>query len=287
MHKSSKEHLLIGAHTSTAGGVHNALLEGLAIGATTVQIFTSNQKQWKGRVFSEEEIQLWKEHIKITGMKKIMSHGSYLINLGSLNQELLQKSGIALREEIHRCHELEIDFLNFHPGAATSGTVEQCLEQIVRSLKKYESLCEKGATRLLLETTAGQGNSVGHEFAQLAYILGELKGKIPLGICIDTCHIFSAGYDIRTKQDWQQTLETFDAVIGVKHLYAFHINDSMKPLGARRDRHAHIGQGEIGLEAFSFIMTHPKLREIPKYLETPKDLSLWTKEIALLRNLAE
>lgn len=287
MHGTPEEKLLIGAHTSTAGGIHNALLEGLAIGATTVQIFTSNQKQWKGRVLSEEQIELWKVTLKETGLKKIMSHGSYLMNLGSANQELLRKSQEAFGEEIERCHSLDIDFLNFHPGAATSGTVEQCLDQIVHSLKKFTHLYEKGKTRLLLETTAGQGNSVGHEFEQLSYIIGKVEDKIPLGVCIDTCHIFSAGYDIRTQSAWEEVLEEFDTIIGLKYLHAFHVNDSMKPLGARRDRHAHLGNGEIGLEAFRFIMTHPKLREIPKYLETPKDLGKWTEEIALLRKMSE
>lgn len=287
MAKTPPEKLLIGAHTSTAEGVHNALLQGQEIGATTIQLFTSNQKQWKGREITSEIVNLWEETRKETGLKKIMSHNSYLINLGSPKKELLQKSIDAFRAEIERCHKLKIDFLNFHPGAATSSTSEECLEQIVRSLKKLEKLCSKGPTRLLLETTAGQGSSVGHEFEHLAFILEELGRKIPIGVCIDTCHIFVAGYDIRTKKTWENTLQEFDEVIGLKHLYAFHLNDSMKPFGSKRDRHAHLGEGEIGMEAFRFVMTHPKIREIPKYLETPRGPTVWEEEIAQLRKFAK
>lgn len=287
MANTPPEKLLIGAHTSAAGGVHNALLQGREIGATTIQLFTSNQKQWKGREITDEMAQLWKDTRKETGLKKIMSHDSYLINLGSPNEELLEKSLEAFRSEIERCHKLEIDLLNFHPGAATTSTVEECLDQIVSSLKTCEKLCAKGSTRLLLETTAGQGSSVGHKFQHLAYILEGVKGIIPIGVCIDTCHIFVAGYDIRTKEGWQATLEEFDRIIGLKHLYAFHLNDSMKPFNSRRDRHAHLGAGEIGMESFQFLMHNEHTREIPKYLETPEGPPVWKEEIALLRKFAK
>lgn len=280
------EKLLIGAHTSAAGGVYNALLQGKEIGATTIQLFTTNQKQWKGREISDEMAQLWKKTKKETGLKKIMSHDSYLINLGSPNEENLEKSLQAFQSEIERCHKLEIDYLNFHPGAATTSTEEECLQQIVRSLKKFEKLCAKGNTRLLLETTAGQGSSVGHKFEHLAYILERVKGALPIGVCIDTCHIFVAGYDIRTKAGWEATLEEFEKIIGLKHLYAFHLNDSLKPFASRRDRHAHLGKGEIGLESFKFLMQHPVTRELPKYLETPEGPPVWKEEIALLRSFA-
>lgn len=287
MGKISAEKLLIGAHCSTQGGVHNALLEGQQIGATTIQMFTSNQKQWKGRVITDEILTLWQEAKEETGIDTVMSHDSYLINLGSNKEDLLAKSHEAFKNEIERCHQLEIDYLNFHPGVATTSTVEECLDQIVKSLKKFEKQCARGNTRLLLETTAGQGTSVGHEFEHLAYILSEVGDRIPLGVCIDTCHIFAAGYDIRTKKAWEATLKEFDDVIGIKHLYAFHLNDSLKPFASRRDRHAHLGEGEIGLEAFRFVMTHPKLRALPKYLETPLGPSRWTDEIALLRRFAK
>ena len=278
--------LLLGAHTSIAGGVHNALLEGQAIGATTVQIFTSNQRQWAGKPISKAETELWFKTLKETGLKKIMSHDSYLINLGSADQEGLLKSRKAFKEELERCHQLEISFLNFHPGAALERSAEECLETIAASLLELEPQIAKGETRLLLEATAGQGSSVGYRFEHLAYVIDRVHKKIPIGVCLDTCHIFVAGYDIRTKKGWDETLGEFDRIVGLKHLYAFHINDSMKPLGSRRDRHAPLGKGEIGLECFKTMMTHPAMRELPKYLETPLGPPVWRDEIQMMRDFA-
>src|SRR5437867_3634226 len=157
-----------------------------------------------------------------------MSHDSYLINLGSPDEEMLRKSRKAFREELQRCHQLEIAYLNFHPGAATSGSVEACLETIAESLLGVEDLVHQGKTKLVLETTAGQGSSVGHQFDQIGAIISAVSEKIPIGVCIDTCHIFAAGYDIRTAEGWEKTLREFDQKIGLKYLTAFHINDSMK-----------------------------------------------------------
>lgn len=279
--------LWIGAHTSAAGGVHNALYEGKEIGATTIQLFTKNQKQWHGKKFSPEEIELWEKALDETGIGEVMSHDSYLINLGSPDPEGLRKSRKAFSEELERCHALKITYLNFHPGAATTGTEEQCLETIVESLIDLEGLAEQGKTRVLLEATAGQGTSVGHKFEHLAYILKATHKKIPIGVCIDTCHIFAAGYDIRTEEGWKKVLKEFDDVVGLDHLYAFHVNDSMKDLGTRVDRHAPLGEGKIGLECFRILMTNSKTRKLPKYLETPDGPPLWKKEIALLRRFAE
>lgn len=279
--------MLIGAHTSASGGVFNALYQGKEIGANTVQLFTSNQKQWKGKTFSPDELQEWKRALELTGIEKVMSHDSYLINLGSVDPEILQKSRTAFKEEIIRCQLLGIELLNFHPGAATRGTLEECLDLIVESLLGYEPLLAKGKTRLLLETTAGQGTSVGHRFEQLAYILDRTEEKIPIGVCIDTCHIFAAGYDIRTANAWENVLDQFDKIIGLKRLFAFHVNDSQKDLGTRVDRHANLGEGLIGLESFAFLMSCPKLSHLPKYLETPIGPEGWKKEIALLRSFHE
>jgi deoxyribonuclease-4 len=277
----------LGAHTSAAGGAHNALYEGQSIGATAIQLFTSNQKQWNGRAISDEALALWEKALQETGIGEVMSHDSYLINLGSPDPEMLRKSRKAMAEEIERCHLFKIPYLNFHPGAATTGTLEACLETITESLLELEPLIARGSTRLLLETTAGQGTSVGHRFEHLASIIQEVHRKIPIGVCIDTCHIFVAGYDIRTEEAAAATLKEFDATIGLKHLYAFHLNDSLKDLGSRVDRHAHLGEGKIGLEAFRFLMTHPSTRDLPKYLETPDGPINWKKEIALLRTYAE
>lgn len=276
--------ILIGAHTSAAGGAPQALYRGKEIGATTIQLFTSNQKQWNGRLISEEECNLWKKALDETGITDVMSHDSYLINLGAADPEILRKSRKAFREEIERCHQLNIPYLNFHPGSATTATVEQCLKTIAESLLDVEDVLLKGQTKLLLETTAGQGTSVGHRFEHIAAIIQAVGHKIPIGVCIDTCHIFVAGYDIRTEEGWKQTFKEFDTVIGLKYLSAFHVNDSMKDLGSRVDRHAPLGEGKIGLESFRYLMKH---NNHPKYLETPDGPAGWKKEIAILRDYAE
>lgn len=278
-----KNELLIGAHTSAAGGVFNALLQAKEIGATTCQLFTSNQKQWKGRPVTEETADLFKKTLLQTGLKKIMSHSSYLINLGSPNDEMLKKSREAFREEIDRCLQLDLSFLNFHPGAALTEPKEKCLDRIVESLLSFEDLFVDDSLRLLLETTAGQGSSVGNKFEEIAYIIERVNSRIPIGVCVDTCHIFVAGYDIRTEQNWLKTLNEFDQIIGLKYLNAFHINDSMKEFGSRSDRHASLGEGKIGWECFKFLMKHSTTREIPKYLETPEGCPMWEKEIWSLR----
>ena len=277
--------LLIGAHTSTAGGVHNALLEGERIGATTIQLFTSNQRQWKSRVLDQDALDLWEKTVDETGLQQIMSHDSYLINLGSPDEVILHKSKKAFRDELIRCTKLNIAYLNFHPGSAKDDTIENCLDRISESLLEMEELVLESPTRLLLETTAGQGSNVGYTFEQLDYIIKKVEHCLPIGVCIDTCHIFAAGYDIRTAKGWEETLIEFDRVVGLNKLYAFHLNDSMKELGSRRDRHAALGEGEIGMECFQFLMQDPRTREIPKYLETPGGPELWVKEIKLLRDM--
>ncbi len=276
--------ILIGAHTSAAGGAPQALYEGKEIGATTIQLFTSNQKQWNGRKIESEEVYAWEKALAETGIQDVMSHDSYLINLGSPDPEILRKSRQAFRDELERCHLLKIPYLNFHPGAATKGTLEGCLETIVQSLLEMEDLILKGKTKVVLETTAGQGTSVGHRFEHIGAILEPVKRRFPIGVCIDTCHIFVSGYDIRTETGWKRTLQEFDEKIGLGYLSAFHVNDSAKEFGSRVDRHAPIGEGFIGLESFRFLM---EKNEHPKYLETPDGPPGWKKEIATLRKYAE
>lgn len=276
--------ILIGAHTSTAGGVYNALIAGEEIGANTIQLFTSNQKQWQGKKYSQEELDQWFEYREKINIKKIMSHDSYLINLGCPNEENLIKSRQAFSKEIERCNLLKIDYLNFHPGAALQESIEQCLDTIVESLLLTRPLLEGSNLRLLIEATAGQGSTVGHSFQHLGYLIENTKHKIPIGVCIDTCHIFAAGYDIRTKQAWDTTLNDFDKHVGLDFLFALHVNDSKYGLGSRKDRHAHLGEGEIGIEGFKAMMRHPKLKYLPKYLETPGGMPAWKEEISLLRS---
>lgn len=279
--------LLIGAHISAAGGVYNALLEGKRIGATTVQLFTSNQRQWKGKVITDDDVARWNRALEETGLSHIMSHDSYLINLGSHKEELLQKSRRVFCEEYIRCRRLGITYLNFHPGAAVGDDPQNCLDRIIESLLLMQEVAEGGSVEFLLETTAGQGTTLGYLFEQLAYIIHGVKGKLPIGVCVDTCHIFAAGYDVRTPEAWDMTLGEFDRLVGLKYLKAFHLNDSMRDLGSRIDRHRPLGQGCIGLDCFRFLMTDPRTRLLPKYLETPGGPPLWLDEIALLKTLAQ
>lgn len=281
------EQLLIGAHTSAAGGPYKALLEGREIGATTIQLFTANQRRWANKPLEPEAIDAFHAALKETNLKEIMSHDSYLINLGAANEENLLKSRASLKEEIIRCQQLGVTYLNFHPGAAIGGTMEACLERIVESLLEMAPLLKDSSLRLLLETTAGQGSTAGAKFEELGYIVDRVKDKIPIGVCIDTCHIFVAGYDIRTPEAWNETLNKFEAAIGLKHLYAFHVNDSLKGLGSRVDRHRPLGKGEIGLPCFRFLMQDSRLKKLPKYLETPDGPDLWIEEIKMLRTFAE
>lgn len=282
---SNEVTFLLGAHTSTVGGIHCALLEGKEIGATTVQLFTSNQKQWQGRHLTPEMIENWQRTLQETGLCHIMSHDSYLINLGGPKLEVLEKSRKAFQEEVNRCVQLRIPYLNFHPGAALDGEIQECLDRIIESLWLVRSLLDKGTTRLLLETTAGQGSTVGNRFEHLAYIIERVKDEIPIGVCMDTCHLFVSGYDVRTPEAWEKTLSEFDHVVGLPFLYAFHLNDSLKELGSRVDRHQPLGEGQIGWDCFRFLMTDERTRHLPKYLETPGRTELWKKEIQQLKEL--
>lgn len=283
---TNKANFLLGAHTSTAGGIHKALLEGKEIGATTIQLFTSNQKQWAGRSLTPEIIESWQRTLRETDLTQIMSHDSYLINLGGPRLDILDKSRKAFYEEVKRCIDLDITYLNFHPGASLDGDVQECLDRIIESLLLVRPLLDKGSTRLLFETTAGQGSTVGHSFEQLGYLIDHLKNEMPIGVCMDTCHVFVAGYDVRTPEAWERTLTEFDRLVGLPFLYAFHLNDSTRELGSRVDRHQPLGEGQIGWECFRFLMKDSRTRHLPKYLETPGKTELWKKEIQQLIELA-
>jgi deoxyribonuclease IV len=283
MEKKITKNLLIGAHTSAQGGAHNALTEGASIGATTIQLFTANQKTWHGKGISDEAIALWNESLQETGIEKVMSHASYLINLGSPDPEKLLKSRKAFAEEIQRSISLNLSFINFHPGAALHSTKDQCLATIVESLLEIEKLLEGRGLLLLLESTAGQGTTVGDRLEDLGYLVHEVRKKIPIGVCLDTCHLFAAGFDISHQEGLEKMLKDFDQTVGLHYLYALHINDSMNSLGSKVDRHAPLGKGKMGLECFKMIMNHPVLEKLPKYLETPLGPSCWKEEIAVLR----
>jgi deoxyribonuclease-4 len=277
---------LIGAHISIAGGLDEALRVGKSIGATTIQIFTANQRQWATKEISQEQVVAFKEALKETRLTHIMSHDSYLINLGSPNPIVREKSIQAFRKEIERCQALGITYLTFHPGAALDSDRETCLLAAAEAICSMQNCFESGRKEpiLLLEIMAGQGSVIGSTFEELAFIIDQVKGKVPIGVCLDTCHVFAAGYDVRTKEDLSAMLRSFDETVGLKNLYAMHLNDSMHELGSHKDRHSPIGEGMIGKNGFSAIMKDPCLQSLPKYLETPGGLDVWKREIAWLRD---
>lgn len=274
---------LIGAHCSAAGGPANALLEGKRIGASCIQLFTANQRQWHPKALDKPSLAAWHAARQETGITHIMSHDSYLINLGAPDPEVLRKSRLAFQEEIKRCLALGITFLNFHPGAALKEPRELCAQRIVESLLACAPLLEGSNLTLLIETTAGQGSVYGCRFDELAFLIEATKAHIPIGVCVDTCHIFAAGYDIRTVASWDAVLRDFDATVGLEYLRAMHLNDSKGGCGSRLDRHRPLGEGEIGMDAFRFVMQDPRLSDLPKYLETPDGPELWMREIELLK----
>lgn len=261
---------LLGAHFSIAKGLHQALFTARDYGCNAVQIFTKNSSTWKEKTLSNEDIRLFEEARKKTSIRHIASHTSYLVNLASPEKKKYAMSLEALKQELIRCAALEIPFVVLHPGSHMESGVEAGIERIASAVNGVFDELPGNPTRLLLETTSGQGFNLGHTFEQLAAIMGKIQHRDRLGICLDTCHIFTAGYDLRTKAAYQKTMTTFESVIGLDHLYWIHLNDSLREMGTRVDRHEHIGQGFIGEKAFKLLMNDSRLRNIPKVLETPK-----------------
>ena len=274
----------IGAHVSASGGVENAVINAKNIDANGFALFTKNQRQWNAKPLTQKSISKFKELIKEHNysIDGILPHDSYLINLGHPEEEKRKKSLDAFIDEIKRVEVLGLKYLNFHPGSHLRKISEQeCLDLIVESINF--AIKESDSAILVLETTAGQGSNLGYKFEHLAYIIDKVEDKSRIGVCIDTAHIFAAGYDIRTKEAYQKTMDEFDRIIGFKYLKGMHINDSKAKLASRVDRHHSLGKGEIGINAFKFIMEDKRIDNIPLILETI-DPSLWKEEIKLLRS---
>ena len=269
--QSGKTPYLLGAHFSIAKGLHNALYEAQAYGCSALQIFTKNSSSWKERSLSQNEIDLFSQAIKHTGITAIASHTSYLINLATYEKKKYAMSCNALKHELVRSSLLGIPFVVLHPGAHMGKGENEGIRRIAAGINEVFGQTPGIQTRLLLETTAGQGSGLGHTFEQLGSIMDKVKNRDRLGVCLDTSHIFTAGYDIRTTTSYHKTINAFDAIIGLEHLYFIHLNDSKKDLGSRVDRHEHIGEGLIGLKAFELLMNDRRFRDIPKIIETPKE----------------
>ncbi len=277
----------VGAHVSTAGGVQNAPVNARAIGAKAFALFTKNQRQWKAKPLEKKNIEAFKQKCEDAGYlpRHILPHDGYLINLGHPEKEGIDKSRKAFVEEMQRCEQLGLGMLNFHPGSHLRKISEtECIKRIAESINR--ALDRTSGVTAVIENTAGQGSNMGFTFEHLAGIIDAVEDKSRVGVCLDTCHSFTAGYDLKTKKSFKNVMDTFDRVVGFGYLKGMHLNDSKKDLGSRVDRHENIGKGLLGLELFGFIMNDRRFEEIPMILETP-DSDIWAEEIRLLYSLEE
>jgi len=277
----------VGAHVSAAGGVENAPLNAEKIGAKAFALFTKNQRQWVAKPLTEKSIEAFKANIAKVAIapEQVLPHDSYLINLGHAEAEPLQKSRNAFLDEMQRCEQLGLSLLNFHPGAhLNKHSEEQSLAVVADSINW--ALEQTSGVTAVIENTAGQGTTLGYRFEQLAQIIDGVEDKSRVGVCLDTCHTFTAGYDLRTADACEATFAEFDKVVGFNYLRGMHLNDSKPELGSRVDRHDSIGKGKIGLECFRYIMNDARFDDIPMVLETI-DESLWPEEIKLLYGMIE
>ncbi len=279
----------LGAHESVSGGLHLAFDRISQVGGEALQIFSRNQRQWKAAPLTETEINAFREAWQRAGNMPVASHASYLINLGSSKAEQVAKSINAFVDELHRCAGLGISQVVFHPGSHGGAGIEAGLANVTRNLDQVIEQAGDGCSDviILLETTAGQGTGLGYRFEELAWILKNTKYPERLGVCVDTCHIFAAGYDIRSAESYAATFAEFDRLIGIERIGFFHLNDSKKGLGSRVDRHEHIGKGEIGADAFRHLLNDPRFSNHAMTLETPKgkDLAEDRHNLELLRSL--
>ncbi len=292
----------VGAHVSASGGVQNAPLNAMEIGAKAFALFTKNQRQWVSKPLDSQTIDLFKKNLALSGIlpKYVLPHDSYLINLGHPEADKLEQSRAAFIDEIERCEKLGLDKLNFHPGShlvklskkeahdeeALAKIENRCLEVIADSMNGAIEATKESSVKLVIENTAGQGSNLGYKFEHLAYIIERIEERSRVGVCLDTCHTFTAGYDLRTRETYDTTMALFDSIVGFNYLMGMHINDSKPPLGSHVDRHHSLGKGEIGWDAFGFIMNDPRMDEMPLILETI-DESLWAEEIKSLYALVK
>lgn len=262
---------LFGAHMSIAGGCHNAIVAALKYGCETVQLFTKSSNQWAARELSDADVKTFRQMLRKSRLRFPLAHDSYLINLASPDEKLFRKSIESFIVEVQRAERLGLRYLVTHPGAPIDAGEEFGLARVAQALDEVHARCPGFRVQVLLETTAGQGSSLGHRFEHLAKILALVEEPRRLGVCLDTCHVFAAGYGLWPAAEYETTIRHFDKVVGLARLRAFHLNDSLKPFGSRVDRHAHIGQGQIGLEPFRLLVNDPRFRNRPMVLETPKE----------------
>ena len=276
-----------GAHMTTAGGLHNAIHAGKAVGCEVVQVFTKSPQQWKAREVTEEHVELFLRAQEETGIPCLASHDTYLINPCSSDPELLRKSREALADELARSNRLRIPFVVMHLGTPGECPPGEGTARLAESIRYALDHAPAEGTMLLLETMAGQGNCIGHRFEHLAEVLESVSAPTRVGVCMDTCHIFAAGYDLRTPESYAATMAEFDRRVGLEQVRLIHANDSKKGLGSRVDRHEAIGRGEIGPEGFRHLLADPRLSGVPVVLETPKEGDMDPVNLAALRAAAD
>ncbi len=274
--------MLLGAHVSTGGGVQNAPQNGAEIKAETIQIFAKNQRQWKAKPYTDEQVEAFRAACEGRGYDQVVVHSSYLINLGSPKEEMHKKSRDAFIDEMQRCHALGIRYLVFHPGSHVGSGEDACIKRIAETLQDVLAQEEDNPTMLLVENTAGQGTNVGYSFEHVARIL-ERVDDAHMGVCFDTQHAFGAGYDLATAPGYEAVFDVFDDVVGLDHLRALHLNDSKVELDSRRDRHANLGDGALGWDPFKRLVNEPRFAGIPGNLETPGGPPAWKKELERLK----
>jgi deoxyribonuclease-4 len=262
--------MILGSHVSAAGGVHKAIGRAIDVGCDCLQIFTKNNNRWDAKDLTQKEIDAWLEALSESNLTHPIAHASYLINLASPKEDLFQKSIDALVVELQRANQLQLEGLVVHPGAFTDSSEEAGLDRIVDAVCEALGRVEPGTCRLLLENTAGQGTCLGHTVEHLARLIDGIDAGQRIGVCLDTCHAFAAGYEINTKRGFKEFCKEIKDWLPKDAVRALHLNDSKKPLGSRVDRHEHIGLGEIGLEGFRLVMHEPMFRKLPGYLETEK-----------------
>ena len=275
----------LGAHISSAGGVFNVPKRGQDIGCTTIQMFTRNQTRWHSKPLSADEITKFHQAVEKTGIRPIVAHDSYLINLGSPENSKWKQSREAFDDEIRRAEELGIDYLVFHPGAHMNAGEAYGLGRISDALNLALDQTPEFRIQILIETTAGQGSALGYRFEHLAELIDKVEDKGRMGVCLDTCHVFAAGYELRSPEGYKQTIEDFDRIVGLEMLKVLHVNDSKKDFASRVDRHADIGEGYIGMPGFFNLLHDERLRRLPMILETPGPETQYTKNLGTLRRI--
>ncbi len=279
----------LGGHMSIAGGLHLSIERALDLKLDTLQIFSKNQRQWKAPPLKDEDADAFISARRTSGLYPLVCHDSYLINLGNPQEEPFRRSSDAFTDELMRARRLEVDHLVMHPGSHLGSGEDEGLDRIVKGLdlswSRFEEGGETGGAMVLLETTAGQGTNLGDTFEQLTYLRETVSFGERVGVCFDTCHVYASGYDIKTGEGYEETMEKFDDVIGLSNLRAFHLNDSIKGLGSRVDRHTHIGEGALGPEPFGLIVNDGRFEDAPMILETPGGEVYDRKNLALLRGL--